>query len=249
QILQAGEESELPVTFEVTEPAVGQYEYEIHVTAFNGESDTENNSALTFLNVIDQQIQVLFVEGEPYWDTTFLQRSLMRNEKVNVDSITLYAEGKARTVRKTPNPQPLRIPGTLDEWKHYDIVVLGRSVDKVVGENGIPLLEAYVKTAGGTIVFRRGRAFGEHSARTDLEPVTWGNTVSEHIRLQVSREGQSIAPFRVLAAEANDPDKVPELIAARAVVEKKPLAASLAATVGTTNPGMIHRQVGSGQVL
>jgi hypothetical protein len=249
QILQAGEESELPVTFEVTEPAVGQYEYEIHVTPLNGENDTENNSALTFLNVIDQQIQVLFVEGEPYWDTTFLQRSLMRNEKVNVDSITLYAEGKARTVRKVPNPQPLKIPGTLEEWKHYDIVVLGRSVDKVITANGIPILEQYVKTAGGTVVFSRGRAFGEHSARTDLEPVTWGNTVSEHIRLQVSREGQQIAPFRVLAAEANDPDKVPELIAARTVVEKKPLAASLAATVGTTNPGMIHRQVGSGQVL
>jgi hypothetical protein len=249
QILQAGEESELPVTFEVSEPAVGQYEYEVHVAPLNGETETENNSALTFLNVIDQQIQVLFVEGEPYWDTTFLQRSLMRNEKVNVDSITLYAEGKARTVRKTPNPQSLKVPTKLEEWKHYDVVVLGRSVDKVITPNGIAILEQYVKDGGGTVVFSRGRAFGEYSDRTDLEPVTWGNTVSEHVRLKVTREGQAIAPFRVLAAEAIDPDKAPELIAARTVTEKKPLAAALAGTDDRMNPGMVHRQVGSGQVL
>jgi hypothetical protein len=249
QFVQAGEESELPITFEVTEPTVGQYEYEVHVVPLNGESDTENNSALTFLNVIDQQIQMLFLEGEPYWDTTFLQRSLMRNEKINVDSITLYAEGKARSVRKTPNPKPLKAPGTLEEWRHYDVIMLGRSVDKIIGANGIAQLEEYVKSGGGTVIFSRGRAFGEQSAHNDLEPVTWGNTVSEHVRLQVTREGQTIAPFRVLAAEANDPDKVPELIAARAVVDKKPLAAALAGTGGTMIPGMIHRKAGLGQVL
>ena len=69
-------------------------------TPLEGETDTENNRALTYLNVIDQQIQVLFLEGAPYWDTTFLQRSLMRNDKMNVDIIAQYAEGKARVVRK-----------------------------------------------------------------------------------------------------------------------------------------------------
>ena len=82
------------MNFDVTEPAVGQYEYELRVTPLDGETDRENNRALTYLNVIDQQIQVLFLEGSPYWDTTFLQRSLLRNDKMNVDSIVQYARGQ-----------------------------------------------------------------------------------------------------------------------------------------------------------
>lgn len=255
QVVQAGEESEIAIYFDVIEPAVGQYEYEVRVVPVSGEVDEENNSALTYLNVIDQQIRVLFLEGEPYWDTTFLQRSLMRNEKMNVDSITLYAEGKARSVRKTPGERELKPPAHAADWKLYDVVVLGRSVDKVIGANGVAQLEEYVKNGGGTVVFSRGRAFSDKAPRTDLEPVTWGDATTEHVRLQATREGQALAPFRALAAESVDPEKVPDLIAARAVIDRKPLAASLAgvqsadATGVAANPGMIHRRVGLGQVL
>ena len=57
--LQAVEEPEVQVSFEVMEPVVGQYEYEVRVRPLDGEKDTENHRALTYLNVIDQQIQVL----------------------------------------------------------------------------------------------------------------------------------------------------------------------------------------------
>ena len=247
--INAGDESEVAVNFDVTEPAVGQFEYELRARPLNGEADASNNVALTFLNVIDQQIQVLFLEGEPYWDTTFLQRSLMRNEKMNVDSITLYAAGKARSVRKKAGEKELKAPAKADDWRRYDVVVLGRSVDKLIGAEGVAQLEDYAKNGGGTVIFSRGRAFTDKVPPTDLEPVTWGDTATEQVTLKATREGQALAPFRVLAAEGDDPEKVPALIAARSVVEKKPLAAALAATGGDANPGMIHRRVGSGQVL
>ena len=247
--INAGDESEATVQFDVIEPATGQFEYELRVRPLNGEVDVSNNVALTFLNVIDQQIQVLFLEGEPYWDTTFLQRSLMRNEKMNVDSVTLYAEGKARSVRKKAGEKELKVPAKAGDWRRYDVVVLGRSVDKLLGADGVAQLEDYVKNGGGTVIFSRGHAFTDKAPRTDLEPVTWGDTMTEQVRLQATREGQSLAPFRVLAAEAEDPEKVPALIAARSVVERKPLAAALAGTGADANPGMIHRRVGSGQVL
>ena len=94
---------ELPVEFEVIEPEVGQYEYEVRVQPLEGEVDAANNSAITYLNVIDQQIRVLVLEGDPYWDTTFLQRSLMRNDKFNVDSLVSYGKDRIRAIRKTPS--------------------------------------------------------------------------------------------------------------------------------------------------
>jgi hypothetical protein len=194
---------------------------------------------------------VLFLEGSPYWDTTFLQRSLLRNDKMNVDSIVQYAEGKARVVRKKPGETELKIPATAEEWRRYDVVVLGRSVDKLLGAAGIHQLEDYVKNHGGTVIFSRGRAFGDETAN-ELEPVIWSAQPTEHVRLQVSREGQSLAPFRTITGPGSA-ENVPDLIASYGMTDKKALTATLATAQGTDGgdpvPGLVHRRYGEGQVL
>ena len=252
QRIAGSDQPEVAVNFDVTEPAVGQYEYELRVTPLDGETDRENNHALTYLNVIDQQIQVLFLEGSPYWDTTFLQRSLLRNDKMNVDSIVQYAEGKARVVRKKAGEKELKIPKTAEEWGRYDVIVLGRSVEKLLDAAGLKQLEDYVKNRGGTVIFSRGPAFGGALAANELEPVIWSTQPSEHVRLQVAREGQALAPFRAIAGPEGA-EALPDMIAGYGVVEKKPLTATLAAVQnaggGDPTPGMVHRRFGEGQVL
>jgi hypothetical protein len=94
--------------------------------SLEAEVDSANNSAITYLNVIDQQIRVLVLEGDPYWDTTFLQRSLMRNDKFDVDALIRYGKDRVRAVRKSPTSGELRAPTTLDQLSAYDVVFLGR---------------------------------------------------------------------------------------------------------------------------
>src|SRR5207244_2703326 len=146
---------------------------EIRAVPLEGELDKENNSAITYLNVIDQQIQVLLLEGSPYWDTTFLQRSLTRNDKIDLDSIVQYAPGKARVMRKKTGGAELTVPASEAELNHYDVVILGRSVDKLMNRHQLQMLEAYVKERGGTVIFSRGRAFDGDLATNNLEPVVW----------------------------------------------------------------------------
>ncbi len=252
QRVQPGEAAEVTVNFEVTEASVGQFEYEVRVRPLDGEKDTENNRALTYLNVIDQQIQVLFLEGAPYWDTTFLQRSLMRNDKMNVDSIVQYAPGKARLIRKKASDRELKIPATLEEWRRYDVVVLGRRIDgSLLSREGLRQLEDFVKNHGGTVIFSRGPAFAVELADNELEPVLWSPVPQARVRLQVAREGQSAAPLRTVQEQAGA-ESVPELIAGFSAGESKPLTATLAATSasgGDAVPGMVHRRLGDGQVL
>ncbi|MDB6109887.1 MAG: hypothetical protein JWR69_1637 [Pedosphaera sp.] len=253
QRLSVEESTQLPVQFEVSEKDVGQYEYEIRVVPLPGEVDKENNSAITYLNVIDQQIQVLMLEGSPYWDTTFLQRSLMRNDKIELDSIVQYAPQKARLIRKKPGQEELKVPTTAAEFNRYDVIILGRSVDKLLNRDQLVLLEDYVKNRGGMVIFSRGRAFEGELAKNDLEPVVWDDTINEKVRLQVGREGQSVAPLRLLAEQSGGLDSVPELIAGRNVVEKKPLTATLASAQGANGgapvPGIVQRRFGQGQVV
>ena len=157
--VNADELQEASVEFEVIEPEVGQYEYEVRVLPLEGEVDNANNSAITYLNVIDQQIRVLVLEGDPYWDTTFLQRSLMRNDKFEVDSLVRYGPDRVRPIRKTATAGELRLPTTLEQFGIYDVIILGRAVDDLLNPAQIALLDQYVKERSGAVIFSRGRAY------------------------------------------------------------------------------------------
>src|SRR5262249_52887219 len=101
-------------------------------------------------------------------------------------------------------------------------------------------------------IFSRGPAFGGDLTTNDLEPVIWSRTQIEHVRLQVGREGQAVAPFRTIQEQAGS-ESVPDLIAGYAAAEKKPRAATLppAAASGSSEqlPCMVRRRFGEGQVL
>jgi hypothetical protein len=265
---------ELPVEFEVAEPVVGQYEYEVHVQPLANEVDTANNSAITYLNVIDQQVRVLLLEGDPYWDTTFLQRSLMRDDKFDVDALIRYGANHLRAIRKTPGTGELRLPETLDQLATYDIVILGRSVDSLPdsprpnssgqfalqsagqsasGQPSLPdLLDQYVKDRGGTVIFSRGRAF-QNPPAGDLEPVLWSDKSREHVHLDVTAEGRGLSPFQVLTEGAGGLDTLPDLVDVKIPQETQPLTSVFAVASGrddaTPDPAIVQRHYGQGQVV
>lgn len=251
--VNAGELQELSVEFEVTEPEVGQFEYEMRVQPVEGEADTANNSAITYLNVIDQQIRVLMLEGDPYWDTSFLQRSLMRNDKFDVDALVSYGRDRVRAVRKASNAGEFRAPKTADQFATYDVVVLGRAVARLLDPSQIAALDQCVKDLGGTVVFCRGRAFDASAAGGGLGPVQWSDPSRDRVRLNVTQEGRSLAAFRALADGADGWDALPELLRGRNVTEAKPLTATLALAAspdgGPGAPAIVHRRYGRGQVV
>jgi hypothetical protein len=251
---------ELPVEFEVTEPGVGQYEYEVRAQPLENEVDTANNSAITYLNVIDQQIRVLVLEGEPYWDTTFLQRSLMRNDKLDVDALIRYGPNLVRAIRKTPDAGELHLPETLDQLAAYDVVILGRSVDSLPdlsqtagGQSGLQvLLDQYVKDRGGTVIFSRGQAF-QKSTSEGMEPVLWTDKSRDHVHLDATTEGRNLSPFQVLSHGEGGMDALPDLVDGKIPQETQPLTSVLALASsrddGTPNPAIVHRRYGQGQVV
>jgi hypothetical protein len=250
---------EIPVEFEVTEPDTGQYEYEVRAMPLENEADTANNSAITYLNVIDQQIRVLVMEGDPYWDTTFLQRSLMRNDKFDVDALIYYGANHIRAIRKTPGTGELRAPQTLDAFAAYDVILLGRSIDSFFEKPGESnpmsgsrsnLLAQYVSERGGTVIFSRGRAFASDD---ELEPVLWGDKSREHAQLDVTAEGRALSPFRVLNEGSGGVETLPELLDAKSTKEMKPLSSTFAVTTDRDDPtpeaAIVHRRYGRGQVV
>lgn len=243
------DEVQVPLLFEVTEPKSGQFEYEIRVSPLPGEIDAANNSAVTYLNVIDKKIRVLALEGQPYWDSTFLQRSLRRNDKLDLDSVVYYARDRLRVIRTDQRLKPFEMPGTPAAWNQYDLVILGKGIDEMLKPPQIEALTQYVDQLGGVVVFSRGEAFSG-KAGAALQPVTWGKSLSQRSSLKVGREGQGIAPFKLLSAAAAQNGVLPELLGSYEAGERKPLSATLAELdSGSAFPAMVHRRFGAGQVL
>jgi hypothetical protein len=251
--VNAGELQEVPVEFETVETETGQFEYEVRALPLQGETDTANNSAITYLNVIDQQIRVLLVEGDPYWDTTFLQRSLKRNDKFEIDTLVRYGDKLLRGIRKTPSETELRAPEFLDDLAGYDVVILGRSVDRVLDAKQAALLDAFVRDRTGTVIFSRGPAFDDPALGGGLSPVLWGAQKTGRVKIDATAEGRGLSAFRALSDNASGLDSLPELLNGREAKETQPLTATLAtATQAEGNapvPAVVHRRYGRGQVV
>lgn len=241
------EEAQVPLQFEVTEPVAGQFEYQIRVEPVGGETDAANNTASIYCNVVDKRIRVLVLEGQPYWDTTFLLRSLRRNERLEVDSSVLYANGRSAVLRTGERKDPFRLPAKPEDWNAYDVILLGRGLDAVLAKPQIDALEAWVEKTGGALVFARGDAFSGNGPER-LQPVTWGRMVPRPGVVKVGRDGRTVGPMRLL--EGAGSAEVPAPLGVYESSDRKPLAAALAVAEGGTEfPAMIHRRVGAGQVL
>src|SRR5204862_45648 len=73
--------------FLVSQERAGLYRYDIRVEPLPGEVTEVNNSVTCQVRVVDKPVRVLLLEGKPYWDTKFLQRTLLQDPSLDVDSL------------------------------------------------------------------------------------------------------------------------------------------------------------------
>jgi len=178
---------------------------------------------------------------------------LMRNDKFDVDALVRYERERVRAIRKTESAGRLRAPGTLEQFSHYDVIFLGRLVDKVLTPGEIKLLEGYVRDCSGSVIFARGSAFGNAPAGSELEPVLWGDKANGRLRLDATPEGRNVAAIGGLNAGAGGLEGLPDLLGGHKAAATKPLTSTLALAAnrdeGGAAPAIVHRRYGSGQVV
>lgn len=252
RIVDPAGSAEATVAFDVSEEQPGQYEYEIRAVALPGERATENNIAFTFLNVTNARIPVLLLEGEPHWDTTFLQRTLVRNKRIALDAAVALGDGKPHLVRHPPGPEPFHLPRNQAGFQHYPVIIVGRSIDRMLDAEAVEALAGAVSDGGITLIFARG-APGEHASWQDLAPADWEPSAAGPVKVMATGGGGEFVPWDVLRGAPGGVENLPELPLVRAVREPKTLAAVEAMAEDTqqknVSPAILHRRHGAGQVL
>ncbi len=248
--IQTGTTPFQSVSFDVTHEEAGQYEYSYRIAPISNEKELGNNTATTYLNVISERIQILEIEGRPFWDSTFLRRSFARNDKFDIDSLVAFTNDRVRPITSNDirDVKQLKPPTSVDDLKPYNIVILGREVERVIGEIGILAIHSWVKDHGGIVIFSRGKAWTNDLKKAeDLEPIDWTTDTPKGVRLEVTPQAGSVPAFRILR-EVTAENAFPEVIAFPAAGKPKKLATTFSVTEDQA-PAAVYRRFGSGQTM
>lgn len=246
----SGTDSFHNLNFSVAHEEPGQFEYTFRVAPVANERELSNNSASTYLNVIAERIRILEIEGTPFWDSTFLRRSFTRNDKFDIDSLVAFTGNRVRPIRSNPDRSvdDLKPPSSVADLEPYNMVILGREVERVIGADGIRAIEEWVRDHGGVVVFSRGKAWADSAnIAEEMEPIDWDTSSPKGARLEVTPQAGSVPAFRLLR-ETAALDEFPEVIAYTATGAPKTLATTFSVDSAQA-PAVVYRRFGSGQTI
>ncbi|MGB0744238.1 MAG: hypothetical protein ACPGSB_06905 [Opitutales bacterium] len=246
-----GEEIQRLESFEVLESEPGQYAYEVRLSEVKNEVSIDNNIATTFLNVSNKKIRLLLLEGAPYWDTNFTQRSLWANDKFDIDIAIAVAPGKNRTLRKNATLGELTLPSEDVEFDAYDCILLGQNVDRLLDTSAQKALAGYVSDFGGNVVFLRGKPTPNDGPLNAISPLKWQSKLTGFSELQVDTAGRNTGPFQLLNLHSGQKSLRPVLSVESGDSRDLSTVMTSARVPGQAEPvpTMIHRRSGRGQVL
>lgn len=240
------DEARLRIEIPVEHAEPGLYTYEVTVDPLPNEPEANNNTQTVFVEVTSERLRVLVLEGQPFWDTKFLAQSLRKDDRVELTQITqINADRQERIVTRKKGPAVA--PKDLEEWSGYDVLILGRGLDKVLTSEAAAALPEYVSQRGGRVVFARGRAVEPSaygvgavgSALAKIEPVTWGRDVQHDQPLQLTDAGRGHPVFARLMQSTHSaptPRDLPILATTHNIETLKP-ATRVLATASNSGAG------------
>lgn len=254
------------VEIPITHDQAGQYEYTLSIDPQPGESVTTNNTQPVFIEVTSRRINVLLLEGQPFWDTKFIAQSLRKDERIKLTQLTRLNDTRTEAIstRDDGRTKP-SIPSTADQFASYDLVILGRGLEHILTPASAAALRDWVGSRSGQVIFARGRGYdpatpeGRALARelAPLEPVGWGDGALQDLSAEISTAGRG-HPSLAFASDRGSADSIlrrlPALSALAIVERLKPAAVVLAnatpkSGTGTGYPALVAMTYGRGGTL
>ncbi len=174
-----------PIEFIDTPPDADKaVEYKVRISEMPGEVNTQNNASTFRVAVKKDKLYALIIEDRPRWEYRYLYATLVRDQRLKVETIDLdpaVVAGVAPPdlVRASPNnpkTEAQLLPITLAEWQAFDIIVLGDVSSDVLNVQAQQNIAAAVRDKGATLITIAGErhmpADFTRSVLADILPVS-----------------------------------------------------------------------------
>jgi uncharacterized membrane protein len=123
-----------------------------------GEQVTQNNARTSLILVTDGPERILYMEGEPRFETKFIRRAVEDDENVKVVILQRTAEDKyLRLDVDSPDELASGFPRTREELFAYRAVILGSVEAAAFSPDQIRMLADFVSIRGGGLMMLGGR--------------------------------------------------------------------------------------------
>ena len=157
------------VEFTLNPQEEGSFQYVASVPILPDELTPENNEKVFPLKVVKTKLQILYIDGLPRWEYTFLKRTLERDPNIDPTCIILSSRTRnqlrgtllERSSGYYPQTTELhrvpRFPETLDELLAYDVLIIGDLRATALTQAQQSAIVDFVEKHGKAIIFLGGR--------------------------------------------------------------------------------------------
>lgn len=247
----------------------GDYVYTLEIEPRPRELQLDNNRVERPLNVREEKLRVLLVDGRPRFEFRYLLSFLKRDKTIDVKTVLQSSDPEYSEQEATALPTfPTAVEGPEGLFS-YDVVILGDADPELLGAGSMRALVDFVSKRGGGLMFLAGEAFNPLAFRgTPLEtlvpvklaearnPTAAGQPLSGY-RPALTAEGRNHPIFRFTDDEAENAkiwEELPELSWYLEAPRKQELAFVLAThpTLAGSDgplPVLLYQFVGSGKVM
>jgi uncharacterized membrane protein len=239
----------------------GTFTYTVEVPVHAQEVIGDNNRRDFIVEVIDDRLPVLYLEGSPREEYRFVRRALLRDKDFRIASI-LRLEGPRKFVTQGAEPEDgleEGYPKSLEHLGRFQAVILGDIDADFLTPGQLRITEEFVKRRGGGFLmlggvnsFNLGKYHGTPVA--DMLPVVLPDPSVEYhqieFHLQLTKAGETHSILRQSPNVVVNRDiwsKAPTLVGYNPVAAAKPLAEVLAVEPKSLAPVLTIQNYGAGR--
>ncbi len=155
------------IDFRVDVYEKGAVQIEVLVEPFDDEVSAENNRAERSIRVVNEKVNVLYIEGNARWEYRYLRAILKRDPRINA---TFIGSNVGPEVARNSSEHIDRFPSNREDAFQYDLVILGDVKADFFSEDELSLLEELVRDRGASLLMLCGPMHSPNSyAGTPLQ--------------------------------------------------------------------------------
>ncbi len=141
-------EGEQVVNLQFKPQQEGTLKMRVSIPAEPDEYNKQNNSFPFLVRVIKTKLKVLYIEGRPRWEYTFLKRALQRDPNLET---TFMIANKQNTFYPISDRNSFPEKLTL-----YDVIILGDISPSFFKNEQLNAIKAYIENTGGSLLLLAG---------------------------------------------------------------------------------------------
>ncbi len=143
----------------LSEQSDGPRIFQFRLEPLPSETVLQNNEKTVLLRVEDTQPKILYVEGEPRWEFSFLRRAVSTDKNLRLVTLLRQADGKfLRQGIESPSTLEKGFPVNKEELFKYQSIILGSVEASFFTFDQLRMVSDFVSRRGGGFLMLGGRS-------------------------------------------------------------------------------------------